>query len=129
MRNIHLILPLTFLALGCGETSGSRPTIRSLTLTPEQVTVGAATSLAAQVQFEDPDGDVLEAWVTFQMEDGTGATTTSVRVTGASGLTSGQVSVQLSVAAPAPGAYLVTIWLRDAEGNDSNRFDATVRAE
>lgn len=108
------------------EEKSTSPMISDLELSPGVSTVGGLETLRGTVRFEDPDADVLELHAALVEPSGSEADMPPIRVDGARGLTAGAVSLQLAVQFAMPGRHEVHVWLRDAEGNDSNPLAASV---
>jgi hypothetical protein len=132
MQMIRTLLLLTVscsLAGACAsEGSTPAPTISDLRVAPDSLSVGALNEVTLDVRFEDQDANVLEALVSITGADGVRGAESAVRVVGASGLSVGDVSVQLQIQPPATGTYTVTLVLRDDAGNDSNPLTAELVA-
>lgn len=125
-----ILFTLPTLLGGCAsdarEEGGTSPMISDLELSPGASTVGGLETLRGTVRFEDPDADVLELHAALVEPSGSEADMPPVRVDGARGLMAGAVSLQLAVQFAMPGRHEVHVWLRDAEGNDSNPLVAAV---
>lgn len=125
MQTIRFVLSLllSVLVLGCGgdeRTAGSAPVVSGLTLEPSTATVGTLETMRGSLVFEDPDGDVLELHSAIVSPAGAEMAVPAAMVAGASGTTAGAVAVQLAIQFVMPGEHTVRVWLRDAQGNDSN---------
>lgn len=129
MRNVLLLLTLSALLGACASDArdgGTSPTITDLELSPGESAVGGLETLRGTVRFEDPDADVLELHAALVEPSGSESDMPPVRVDGARGLAAGAVSLQLAVQFAMPGRHEVRVWLRDAEGNDSNPLVAGI---
>lgn len=115
----------------CGEESsdstGAAPTISELTLTPDTITVGTATRLDGQLQFEDADADVRFLAVELRPAVGPAQRLPDVAVQGSAA--AGRVDFLLMLQVPAPAEVKIAVWLVDAEENESNTLEAQVVAE
>jgi hypothetical protein len=134
MRNQHILsrlcVLLLFVLAGCtggdDRTGGSAPVISGLELDPTTATVGSLETLRGSLVFEDPDGDVLELHSSIASPTGGEMPVPPAMIAGAAGTTAGAVSVQLSIQFVALGDHTVRVWVRDAQGNDSNALTRTI---
>jgi hypothetical protein len=113
-------------AAGCA--AGEPPSISNLALAPTTITAGEATQVTGGVDFEDADGDVSDVFFGLAL-DGEDQGETSQEVAGADGLSSGRAAFILQLQPPVPGEIDVSVWLVDAEGNESNTLSETIVAE
>jgi hypothetical protein len=119
-----------FLTACTQETSsdGEPPTISALTYTPEVVSVGELTSLSGSLHFEDADGDLLELHMEIGDGSGRSLVVTATPISGVAGLTAGTVTLSLMVTMPSAGPHVLRVWVRDAQGQDSNALEGTLDA-
>jgi hypothetical protein len=118
---------ITLCFAGCEaeeEDTGTPPSLESLMLSGDDVTVGAPSVVSGTLSFTDPDGDVDQAQIDVVQPDGTMLSTTT-EITGAAGTTEGSIVVQLQVIANEAGTYEATLVLIDAMGNESEPLTTT----
>ena len=80
------------------------------------------------MDFEDVDGDVSEVFFGIAL-DSVDQGENSQEVAEADGLSSGRAAFILLLQPPEPGDVTVSVWLVDAEGNESNTLSETIVAE
>jgi len=124
-------LVLAGVLVGCtSETgNGAPPTLKDLAVTPSALQVGKATVLTGRATLEDADGDVTAMLGEVTLPNGSVQALQQTNLANASGARTAPVQFSLQVSVMAPGDYALTLWLKDAEGNESARVRQTLTAQ
>lgn len=121
-----LALALALVTLSaCSSSGGTAPTISGLSITPTDITVGAATTLNGQFDFTDADGDLADVTMTIQR----GTQTSSLPrapIQGVGGQKSGRAGFAALFQAGAAGPVEVHVTAYDGAGNVSNELTTTI---
>lgn len=130
MRNSRHLLPTALIVvlfsfvIGCGDDSptdpDSSPVISNLRVNGALRITGNVGLAFLQLDYMDPDADIVR--FVFRLEDiaSTGTTLTDVAQT------SGTLQVQQAVTLPDPGSEVsFAVWVVDAENNESNSLNGS----
>lgn len=113
----------TFDALRTNTT----PVVTALTVTAPTLFTNLEARLVGQVAFSDVDGDV-RSLLSRVLGPDNGVVHESVLTVGAvaSGLTAGQLDLELTFTPSAPGAHRLEVWLQDMNGQSSSKQSRTL---
>jgi hypothetical protein len=112
---------------GHARRPSQSPTIAILELNPSVAWIGETTTIAAQVSFDDPDGDVRSAVV--EVKEGPARLRPQkvrLRVAGATG---GTAAFSFDVAPTKPAPLTIDVWVTDDAGNTSNRLTSPLEVK
>jgi hypothetical protein len=112
---------------GPSRPASQSPTIAILELDPSVAWIGESTTIAAQVSFDDPDGDVRSAVVEVK-EGPARLRPQKVRLRGA-GATGGTAAFSFDVAPSKPAPLTIDVWVTDGAGNTSNRLTSPLEVK
>lgn len=113
---------------GSPAASGS-PTISNLALTPTTIVAAQQADLQGSVDFADPEGDVATMRIEIRNPAGAAAPLVEGPLQGTQGVQQGAAQFTLQLLVPSAGAYPLEVWVRDSEGNDSNRLATSLTAQ
>lgn len=115
--------------LAACSDGGDPPEISNLTMTPQTVPVGAATTVSGTMNFSDADGDVDKIAAAVIVPGGARTELDPVPVQTVGDPTAGMVNYAFLIAPPSPGSYTVELWLIDDSGNESNLLSGQLLAQ
>jgi hypothetical protein len=125
-----IALLLASFTIGCtDDPDGTAPSISDLSLVPATLTAGQPNVMKAQLSFVDPDADVSDLIIAIELPDRSRQMAPPSDVIGSAGKTEGTAGVNLTIMPPDPGTYHFELWLKDANGAESNRLEASVQAQ
>jgi len=119
-------LALSASALGCAEPETQPPVLSELSMSSSTLMAGSLGTISGQFRFRDPEGDALELNAKVITADGVEYPFAPFAPASLAGIVDGTITFELQINLPAPGTYTVELWLRDADGNDSNTLSAPI---
>lgn len=125
---LALVLVAGLLSPACSEDQGTAPTISDLSIQTTTVPVAQPATVSGQFTFNDPDGDVESFSVEVTAPTGQTQTVGPEPIQGAEGMTTGPVGLAVLFNPGVVGDYVLSVWVTDSAGNDSNLLTGTVSA-
>jgi hypothetical protein len=107
---------------------GAAPSISELSYAPDEAPVASPFQVTGQLDFTDPDGDLVAIVFQITAPDGTPSAPSRSKLSGTDGLTAASLQITFTAIAPAAGDYGFEVWLEDAAGHTSNRLTGLVTA-
>ena len=127
MRLAAAIAPFLSLLVACTDDSAS-PTISDLTATPSSMTVGQQATVSGTMVFDDPDGNLEQLGAEVTLPDHSVQALPMTDLIGVGTMKTGTLGWRMAVIPPMAGEYKLSLWLTDADGNESNRLETTATA-
>ena len=128
MRTAILLCSCLSLA-ACTTDDSTAPTISNLTYSPSSLPVGQQSTISGMLAFSDPDGDLDQLAIEVTLPDQSKQTLPMTDLQNVGTMTDGQIGWALIIVPPAAGAYHMSLWITDAEGNASNHLEANATAQ
>jgi hypothetical protein len=126
---MRTILLLGCFLSACTDEPGAAPEISELTFSPTTLTAGVQGTVSGQLQFVDPDGDASKLGFEVILPDQTQQTLPLADLQNVGSQTEGAIGWAVIVAPPTPGNYRFFVFIRDAEGHDSNKLEGTLTVQ
>lgn len=110
-------------------SNGSAPVISQFDIAEREIEAGKATTLEADLTFEDPDGDLATLQGSFDSTERQLATIQEQSISDLAGKTSASLKLKLPLQGLEAGDYTISLWLTDAAGNVSAKKTASLTAK
>ncbi len=127
MKKLYLWWVILLLVVACssggsssgGGTSGTAPTLHSVTISPTSATAFSWVNITARITFSDPDGDLNDGRVVIYSVDDKNE---DEWYFGDSwqGVTQGTATISYRVYTVDRKVYTYQVWMIDRQGNKSN---------
>lgn len=133
VRRFFLPLLVTAAAslFACSSSSsgGAAPTVKDLILSPTTVDVNKATELNGSCTIDDPDGDIAGLSGEILFPDGHVVPLADMNLGAGNAKIAAVVMKVPSLTLPLAGEYTVSVYARDAAGNQSTKVPLKLTAK
>lgn len=110
-------------------SNGSAPVIAQFELAESEIEAGKASTLEADLTFEDADGDLATLQGSFDSAERTLGTIQEQSISDLAGKTTADLKLTLPLPKLEAGDYTISLWLTDAAGNVSPKKTASLTAK